>query len=153
MSIRPQCPSWPVVSGLARSRCVAIGSPQPTIAAAILEAQKPSEINLEALQVSESEGLLTQLVTQRARLQTHSEIASELGDVRSAVACERAITSNLELVGKLLGQLVQRHEVRSTSVLISADHLEVPAALVRALQPFPLSGVKRTSHKLVPMSA
>ena len=75
-------------------------------------------------------------MTQRARLQTHSEIASELGDVRSAVACER-ITSNLELVGKLLGQLVQRHEVRSTSVLISADYLEVRAALVRALQPFP----------------
>jgi hypothetical protein len=57
--------------------------------------------------------------------------------VRSAVACERAITSNLELVGKLLGQLVQRHEVRTTSVLISADYLEVRAALVNALQPFP----------------
>src|SRR5262249_6889215 len=80
----------------------------PQQAAAILSAQKPSEIDLEALQASESEGLLAQLVTQRARLQTHSEMASELGDVRSAVACERAITSNLELVGKLLGQLVQR---------------------------------------------
>jgi hypothetical protein len=92
---------------------------------------------LEALQVSESAGLLSQLVTQRARLQTHSELAAELGDVRSAVACERAITSNLELVGKLLGQLVQRHEVRSTSILISADYLEVRAALVSALQPYP----------------
>jgi hypothetical protein len=77
------------------------------------------------------------LVTQRARLQTHSEMASELGDVRSAVACERAITTNLELVGKLLGQLVQRHEVRSTSLLISPDYLALRAALVTALQPFP----------------
>ena len=75
----------------------------PTVAAAILAAEKPTAIDLEALQASESEGLLAQLVTQRARLQTHSELASELGDVKAAVACERAITSNLELVGKLLG--------------------------------------------------
>jgi hypothetical protein len=109
----------------------------PQVAAAILAAERPTEIDLEALQASESEGLLAQLVTQRARLQTHSELASELGDVKAAVACERAITSNLELVGKLLGQLVQRHEVRSTSILISADYLEVRAALVKALQPFP----------------
>jgi hypothetical protein len=92
---------------------------------------------LEQLQTSESEGLLTQLVSQRARLQQHSEIATELGDVRSAVACERAITDNLTLVGKLLGQLVQRHEVRSTSILVSPDYLELRAVLVRALQPFP----------------
>jgi len=55
--------------------------------------------------------------------------------VRSAVACERAITTNLELVGKLLGQLVQR--VRSTSLLVSPDYLDLRATLVRALQPFP----------------
>ena len=109
----------------------------PQIAAAILAAQKPTEIDLEALQASESEGLLSQLVTQRARLQTHSELATELGDVKAAVACERAITGNLELVGKLLGQLVQRHEVRSTSILVSPDYLELRATLVRALQPFP----------------
>jgi hypothetical protein len=109
----------------------------PQIAAAILAAEKPSDIDLEALQASESEGLLAQLVTQRARLQTHSELATELGDVRSAVACERAITSNLELVGKLLGQLVQHHEVRSTSVLISTDYIQLRSVLVNALQPFP----------------
>jgi hypothetical protein len=91
----------------------------------ILAAEKPSAIDLEALQASESEGLLAQLVTQRARLQTHSELASELGDVKAAVACERAITSNLELVGKLLGTLIQRTEVRSTSILISADYLDI----------------------------
>ena len=55
----------------------------PQVAAAILAAQKPSAIDLEALQASESEGLLAQLVAQRARLQTHSELATDLGDVRS----------------------------------------------------------------------
>ena len=109
----------------------------PQIAAAILAQQKPTEIDLEALQASESEGLLAQLVGQRARLQVHSELASDLGDVKAAVACERAITSNLELVGKLLGQLVHRHEVRSTSILVSPDYLQLRATLVNALQSFP----------------
>jgi hypothetical protein len=107
------------------------------MAAAILAAQKPTEVDLEALQASESEGLLSQLVVQRARLQSQSEMALELGDVRAAVAVENSIQSNLTLVAKLLGQLVQHHEVRSTSVLISADYLALRSALVKALVPYP----------------
>jgi hypothetical protein len=61
----------------------------------------------------------------------------ELGDVRAAVAVENAITGNLELVAKLLGQLVQRHEVTRTSVLISADYLELRSALLSALRSYP----------------
>jgi hypothetical protein len=109
----------------------------PQVAAAILAAQKPTEIDLEALQASESEGLLAQLVAQRARLQTYAEQALELGDTKAAVAVERSVIANLELVAKLLGQLVQRHEVRSTSILISADYLALRQAIVKALQPFP----------------
>src|SRR5262245_40835970 len=122
----------------------------PQVRAAMLAQQKPTEIDLEALQASESEGLLAQLVTQRARLQTHSEMATDLGDVRSAVACERAITSNLELVGKLLGQLVQRHEVRSTNLLVSPDYLQLRSVLVSALQPFPAAAraVASALHQL-----
>jgi hypothetical protein len=41
----------------------------------------------------------------------------------------------LELVGKLLGQLVQRHE--STSLLVSPDYLQLRSMLVQALRPFP----------------
>jgi hypothetical protein len=109
----------------------------PQVRAAILAASKPSQVDLEALQTSESEGLLAQLVTQRARLQQHSELALELGDVRSAVAVESAITTNLTLVAKLLGQLVQRHEVTRTNVLISADYLQLRSVLMRALVPYP----------------
>ena len=105
--------------------------------AAILAAQKPSAVDLEALQRSESEGLLAQLVTQRARLQQQGELALELGDVKAAVAVENAITGNLTLVSRLLGQLVQVHEVRKTSILISADYLALRAAIVRALRPYP----------------
>src|SRR5262249_50703617 len=109
----------------------------PQVAAAILAAQKPSEIDLEALQASESEGLLAQLIAQRARYQTYAESAHELGDLKEASRVERGITDNLELTAKLLGQLVQRHEVRSTSILVSPDYLELRGVIVRALQPFP----------------
>jgi hypothetical protein len=109
----------------------------PQMRAAILTAQKPTAIDLEALQASESEGLLSQLVSQRARLQQHSELAASLGDVRGCVAAESAITSNLALVGRLLGMIVQRHDVRSTSILISADYLALRQAIVQALRPYP----------------
>jgi hypothetical protein len=109
----------------------------PAQRAALLSAQRPTDIDLEALRVSESEGLLHQLVAQRARLQQHAELAGELGDVRGAISAEGAITANLSLVGKLLGQLVQRHDVRHTSLLVSPDYLKLRAALVTALRPFP----------------
>jgi hypothetical protein len=108
----------------------------PTQRAAILNAQKPSPIDLDALRTSESEGLLAQLVGQRARLQQHSELALELGDVRGAVAAEHAITGNLALVGRLLGQLITRHDVRHTSILLSPDYLRLRDALTRALRPY-----------------
>ena len=92
----------------------------PTMAAAILAAQQPSVVDLKALQRNEAEGLLSQLVVQRARLQQQSDLALELGNASGAIAAERAITSNLELVAKLLGTLMQRHEVTRTSILISA---------------------------------
>ena len=75
----------------------------PVMAAAILAARSPSEIDLEQLQRNEAEGLLAQLVTQRARLQVQSDLATELGNASGAIAAERAICSNLELTAKLLG--------------------------------------------------
>jgi hypothetical protein len=118
--------------------------------AALLTAQRPSEIDLEKLQASEAEGLLAQLVSQRARLQQHSELALELGDVKAAVACENSIQGNLALVGKLLGQLINVHEVRSTSILVSPDYLQLRAKLVAALRPFPeaSAAVGRALHEL-----
>jgi hypothetical protein len=41
------------------------------------------------------------------------------------------------MVAKLLGQLVQRHEVSRTSILISADYLQLRQAIVTALRPYP----------------
>jgi hypothetical protein len=56
----------------------------PQMIAAIATAAHPTEIDLEALQRSESEGLLGSLVAQRARLQMLSELAFEAGELNAA---------------------------------------------------------------------
>lgn len=122
----------------------------PVQRAALLAAQRPTAVDLDALRTSESEGLLSQLVAQRARLQQTAELSLELGDVRGAVSAESAITANLALVGKLLGQLVQIHDVRHTNLLISPDYLELRRTLIAALRPFPEAAraVSSALHRL-----
>jgi hypothetical protein len=109
----------------------------PQMIAAIATAAHPTEVDLDQLQRTESEGLLGSLVGQRARLQLLSEMALEAGEITSATSVERAITSSLELTSKLLGMIIHRHDVRSTSILISADYLELRARIVQALKPYP----------------
>lgn len=127
----------------------------PAMRAAVLSAQRPTEIDLEALRITESEGLLSSLVAQRARLQAHSDLALEMGDIKAAVSVENSIRENLALVGKLLGMLVQHHEVRRTSILISADYLQLRAAILQALKPYPgaATAVSRALHDLETVAA
>lgn len=108
-----------------------------TAKAAILTAKRPSEIDLEALERTESEGLLANVLRQRARLQQLVESAMELGDVRAAAAVEGKITDNLSLAAKLLGQLVVKHEVKKASIVLSADYIALRGAIIRALEPHP----------------
>lgn len=109
----------------------------PQLYAALLAAQKPSDVDLEQLERQESEGLLASLVAQRARLQMLSEMAFEAGELHAATTIERAITASLELTSKLLGMIVQRTDIRSTSILISADYLQLRQAIITALKPYP----------------
>jgi hypothetical protein len=107
------------------------------LCAAILTAQHPSAVDLEQLERSESESLLANLVAQRARLSLLSEMAFQAGELRAATSIEKAITGSLELTSRLLGMIVHRHDVRSTSILVSADYLALRQCLVSALAPFP----------------
>lgn len=109
----------------------------PQLLAAIMTAARPSEVDLEQLQRSESEGLLASLISQRARLHMLSEMAFEEREVNAATGVERAITQSLELTSKLLGMIIQRHDVRSTSILVSPDYLKLRAAIINALAPYP----------------
>jgi hypothetical protein len=109
----------------------------PQLRAAIMVAQRPAAVDLEELRRTESEGLLSHLVAQRARLQRHSELALEMGSVPDACRVEARITNNLELVARLLDQLTVHHDVRHTSVLVTADYITLRAAITEALRPFP----------------
>jgi hypothetical protein len=109
----------------------------PQLVAAILAAQRPSEIDLAELSKRESEGLLGSLVAQRGRLQLLSEMAFAEQELHAATNIERAITSSLELTSRLLGQLVTQHHVTHTNILVSTDYLKLRASILNALKPFP----------------
>lgn len=59
------------------------------------------------------------------------------GSIHGCIQAERAVTSNLELVAKLLGQLITHHEVRHTSILVSTDYIRLRQTIINALQPYP----------------
>jgi hypothetical protein len=113
-------------------------------------AQRPTEIDLDALRTNESEGLLAGLVAQRARLLVKADTAMEWGDVKGSVSAESAIAANYTLVAKLLGQLVQVHDVRHTNLLVSPDYLKLRSTLIDALRPYPEAGraVGAALHRL-----
>jgi hypothetical protein len=117
--------------------------------AALMTNLRPSAIDLEALQRSEGESLLGQLVVQRATLQTYSASAFESGNVSAAISAERAVCDNLALVSKLLGMLIVRHEVSHTSLLVSPSYLELRETLLRVLRPHPAArDVAAALHEL-----
>jgi hypothetical protein len=118
--------------------------------AALATALKPSAIDLEQLQRTEGESLLGQLLAQRATLQTYGAAAFEAKQYQAAISAERAVTDNLDLLSKVLGLIITKHEVRSTSLLISPDYLALRHALVEALKPYPdaMASVGRALHEL-----
>jgi hypothetical protein len=116
------------------------------VRAAIMTQLAPSEIDLEKLQRSESESLLASLIAQRARLATMAQaaLANDLPGV--AVRCEAAVLANLELVSRLLGQLVHRSEVVTKSFLVSPDYLKLRTILVDELKAYPDLGARIASR-------
>jgi hypothetical protein len=69
----------------------------------------------------------------------------ETGDIKAAVAVERAITSSLELVARLVGQFVTRHE--SVHTLLTPSYLRLRQALAEALRDYP-DAAKAVADKL-----
>jgi hypothetical protein len=104
--------------------------------AAILVQQSPDDIDLDKVRADESAGLLANVSRQRMRLQGISEQALGDGDTKAAISAESAITSNLTLTAKLVGQLIQVHQVNHNHVLTSEDYLRVRGAIVAALRPY-----------------
>ncbi len=93
--------------------------------------------DLEKLRLDESEALLQNIATQRARLLLMQDCAMDAGDHNTAALIAGRILHSIEPAGKYLGEFAQ-HQIQTTvSVLISPEYLEFRAALMRALAPFP----------------
>jgi hypothetical protein len=93
--------------------------------------------DLEQLRIDESEGLLQNLASQRARLLIMQDAAMDTENAGLATQISGAIHKNIELTGRYLGEFAS-HQIRTeVSVLVQPQYLELRAALVRALAPFP----------------
>jgi hypothetical protein len=94
------------------------------------------DIDLDKLRETESQSLLANLVALRGRLFSILDVAEEHGDGTMLARLAGQLHNNLELTGKLLGDL---HHGSTTinNVLIQPQYVTMRVELVRALAPFP----------------
>lgn len=109
----------------------------PQLMAALVMTGTPTVIDLEALKISESEGLLQTLVVQRGRLYSLLNLAEEAGDFRAAASIHGRIIDNLNTTAKLLGEVQTHAQTVINNLTVSQDYLELRSSLVRALRPHP----------------
>jgi transposase-like protein len=86
----------------------------------------------EAEEVATADDLLDQLRNLQAHALDILERAEKTGDLRTALAAISQARGNLELLGKLAGELDERPV---TNVLISPEWLELRSVIASALEP------------------
>jgi hypothetical protein len=94
------------------------------------------DIDLDKLRETESQSLLANLVALRGRLFSSLDVAEECGDGTMLARIAGQLHNNLEITGKLLGDLASGH-TSVTNVLIQPQYVHMRVELVRALAPFP----------------
>jgi transposase-like protein len=111
------------------------------------------EIDLDRLRESESQSLLANLVALRHRLFASLDVAEECGDSNMVCRVTGQIHQNLELTGKLLGDLGVGTTVNN--VLVLPAYVEMRMELINALRPFPEAAraVAAALHRLEAKSA
>ncbi|RDD62623.1 hypothetical protein [Ferruginivarius sediminum] len=109
----------------------------PQLKASLMAAGRPTEIDLDALRKSESEGILQHLVAERGRLYRVADEAERLGDLRAAVQAHRAVNDNIQTTAKLLGELATGSTTTVNNLVVAPEYVHLRSALIRALHPFP----------------
>ena len=109
----------------------------PALKAALQRSLRPEQVDLDQLKRSESEGLMQHLVGQRGRLYALLDTCEEIGDTKAAVGTHGAITKNLSLTARLLGELQTGSQTTVNMLVTSPQYVELRAGLIRALHPFP----------------
>lgn len=88
----------------------------------------------EAQEVARADDLLDQVRHLQAHALDILERAENAGDLRTALAAISQARGNLELLGKLAGELT---ESPSVNITVSAEWTKIRATMVEALAPFP----------------
>ena len=107
----------------------------PATVRAKLLAGPEIEIDLDQLRESESQSLLANLVALRHRLFAALDAAEEYNDAGMLTRVASQLHANLELTGKLLGDLGVG--LTNVNVLVMPQYVELLVALVQALGAFP----------------
>src|SRR5262245_22564953 len=121
----------------------------PATVRAKLLAGPDIEIDLDLLKEAESQSLLANLVALRHRLFAALDAAEEYQDGGMLTRVASALHANLELTGKLLGDLGVGSTTNVNVLVLPAD-VEMRVALVQALSAFPEAklAVAQVLHQL-----
>jgi hypothetical protein len=99
----------------------------------------------EAEQVAQADDLLAQVRDLQRRTLSILDGAEKSGDRRTALAAIREARGNLELLGRLAGDL---QEGQIVNVVVSPEWQRVRAAVITALTPYPEARVAVAGHLL-----
>jgi len=121
----------------------------PATVRAKLLAGPDIEIDLDQLRESESQSLLANLVALRHRLFAALDAAEEYQDAGMLTRVASQLHANLELTGKLLGDLGVG-STTNVNVLVMPAYIELRIALIGALAAFPEAklAVAQALHQL-----
>ena len=93
------------------------------------------EVNLDEIRIEESESLLNHLRAVRARLYRGIDNAEEFGNLSDLAKMSGQIHKNIELTGKLVGDL--RTGTVVNNLILTGEYHQLRTGLVLALKPFP----------------
>lgn len=120
----------------------------PQLKASLLAGPSIEGVDLDKLKERESQSLLMNLVTLRARLFNALNVSEDAGDIGAVTRVASQLHVNLETTGKLLGDLGAG--VTNVNVLILPAYIQLRVELVKALQPYPEArqAVAKVLHQL-----
>lgn len=107
----------------------------PQLTAQLMQRGRLSEVDLEQLRITESEGILHHLVATRGRLYKAMDAADELGNHMDAARISGVLLKNLELTAKLLGDLQTGSS--QVNILVLPEYHGLRVAIMQALKMFP----------------
>jgi len=121
----------------------------PQLRAKLIAGPDLEGVDLDKLKESESQSLLANLVALRHRLFAALDCAEEYQDAGMLTRVSSQLHANLELTGKLLGDLGVG-STTNVNVLVLPAYVEMRVALVQALSAFPEAklAVAQVLHRL-----